>query len=144
MYGISVPISYAMNVPNVADRASAYGIPGKVVDGNDVLAVYEAVGEAVARTRRGEGPSIVEGKTYRCCGHYTGDSQTYRSKEEVEEGKKHDPITRLKKYLIDGIMTEEDTVKIDQEISEEIEEAVRFARESPFPDPDEVFEDVYA
>jgi len=144
-YAISVPTSYSMNIPNVADRASAYGIPGKVVDGNDVPAVYEAVGEAVARARRGEGPSIVEGKTYRWCGHYTGDLQTYRSQEESKEWKKHDPITRLKEYLINnGILTEKDTIKINQEISEEIEEAVRFARESPFPDPDEVFEDVYA
>jgi pyruvate dehydrogenase E1 component alpha subunit len=144
MYAISVSSSYAMNVPNIADRASAYGIPGKVIDGTDVLAVHEAVGAAVARAREGEGPSIVEGKTYRWYGHYTGDLQTYRSNEEIEELKNHDPITRLEKYLIDGILTEKDTVEINRKIAEEIEEAVRFAQESPFPEPDEVFEDVYA
>jgi len=145
MYAISVPISYAMNVPNVADRSSAYGIPGKVVDGNDVLAVYETVGEAVARARKGEGPSIIECRAFRWYGHYTGDPQKYVSMEEVAEWKKKDPIPRLRKYLIDNaILTEMDTKKIDQEISEEIEEAVRFAKESPFPDPKEVLEDLYA
>lgn len=145
LYGESTHISYAMNVPNVADRACAYGIPGKIVDGNDVLAVYETVGEAVARARKGEGPTIVECKTYRWHGHYIGDPETYKPKEEVAEWKKKDPIPRFTKYLIENkVLSEEGTNKIDQEINEEIDQAVKFAEESPLPEPEETLEDVYA
>ena len=144
MYAETVPISYAMNIPNVADRASAYGIPGKIVDGNDVLAIYEVVGEAVARARKGEGPTLVECKTCRWYGHYTGDPQAYRSKEELKENKKKDSILKLKKHLIENsILTEKDIDRIDQEINEEIDQAVKFAEESPFPAPEETLEDVY-
>ncbi len=145
LYGESTHVSYAMNIPNVADRACAYGIPGKIVDGNDVLAVYETVGEAVARARKGEGPTIVECKTYRWHGHYIGDPETYKPKEEVEEWKKKDPIPRFQKYLIENkILSEEGTNKIDLEMNEEIDQAVKFADESPFPEPEETLEDVYA
>jgi pyruvate dehydrogenase E1 component alpha subunit len=145
LYGESTHVSYAMNIPNVADRACAYGIPGKIVDGNDVLAVYETVGEAVARARKGEGPTIVECKTYRWHGHYIGDPETYKPKEEVEEWKKKDPIPRFRKYLIENkILSEEGTNKIDLEMNEEIDQAVKFADESPFPEPEETLEDVYA
>lgn len=145
LYGESTHISYAMNIPNIADRACAYGIPGKIVDGNDVLAVYETVGEAVARARKGEGPTIVECKTYRWHGHYIGDPETYKPKEEVEEWKKKDPIPRFRKYLIENkILSEEGTNKIDLEMNEEIDQAVKFADESPFPEPEETLEDVYA
>ena len=145
LYGETTHVSYAMNVPNVADRACAYGIPGKIVDGNDVLAVYEAVGEAVARARKGEGPTIVECKTYRWHGHYIGDPETYKSKEEVEEWKKRDPIPRFRKYLIENkVLAEEDANKIDHEISDEIDNAVKFAEESPLPEPEETLEGVYA
>jgi len=145
MYGESTPISYACNIPNLADRAAAYGIPGKTVDGNDVLAVYEAAGEAVARARKGEGPTLVECKTYRWRGHFEGDMQTYKTKEEVEEWVKKDPIPRFRKQLIEkGVLTEKDVDKIDQEINEEIEKAVKFAEESPLPAPEETLEDVYA
>jgi len=145
LYGESTHISYAMNVPNVADRACAYGIPGKIVDGNDVLAVYEAVGEAVARARKGEGPTIVECKTYRWHGHYIGDPETYKPKEEVVEWKKKDPIPRFRKYLIENkVLSEEGTNKIDREMTEEIDQAVKFADESPLPEPEETLEGVYA
>jgi len=145
LYGETTHVSYAMNVPNVADRACAYGIPGKIVDGNDVLAVYEVVGEAVARARKGEGPTIVECKTYRWHGHYIGDPETYKSKEEVEEWKKRDPIPRFRKYLIENkVLAEEDANKIDKEISDEIDNAVKFAEESPLPEPEETLEGVYA
>jgi len=145
LYGETTHVSYAMNVPNVADRACAYGIPGKIVDGNDVLAVYEAVGEAVARARKGEGPTIVECKTYRWHGHYIGDPETYKSKEEAEEWKRKDPIPRFRKYLIENkVLSEEGTNKIDQEINEEIDKAVKFADESPLPKPEETLEGVYA
>jgi pyruvate dehydrogenase E1 component alpha subunit len=145
LYGETTHVSYAMNVPNVADRACAYGIPGKIVDGNDVLAVYEAVGEAVERARKGEGPTIVECKTYRWHGHYIGDPETYKSKEEVAEWKKRDPIPRFRKYLIENnVLAEEDANKIEKEISDEIDNAVKFAEESPLPEPEETLEGVYA
>ena len=144
-YAESTPISYAANIANLADRAAAYGIPGITVDGNDVLAVYEAVGEAVARARKGEGPALVEGKTYRYRGHFEGDQQTYKTKNEVEEWMKKDPIPRFKKKLIEmGVLTEKEADKIHQEAVKEIDEAVKFAEESPFPGPEEVLTDVYA
>jgi len=144
-YAESTPISYAANVANLSDRAAAYGIPGVTVDGNDVLAVYEAVGKAVARARKGEGPTLVECKTYRYQGHFEGDKQTYKTKNEVEEWKKKDPIPRFRKKLIEiGVLTEKETNKIDQEMLEELDKAVKFTEESPFPAPEETLEDVYA
>jgi len=145
MYAETTPISYAANIPNIADRAAAYGIPGVTVDGNDVLAVYEAAGEAVTRARKGEGPTLVECKTCRHHGHYEGDTDTYRTKEELDECKKRDPIPRFRKKLVEmGVLTEKEADKIEQEINEEIEEAVKFAEESPLPAPEETLEDVYA
>jgi len=145
MYAESTPISYAANIPNIADRAAAYGIPGVTVDGNDILAVYEAVGKAVARARRGEGPTLVECKTCRHYGHYEGDTQTYRTKKEFEECHKRDPIPRFRKKLIEmGVLTEKEADKIHQEILKEIDDAVKFADESPLPAPEETLEDVYA
>jgi len=145
LYAISVRISYACKIANIADRASAYGIPGKTVDGNDVLAVYEAVGEAVTRARKDQGPTLVECKTYRWRGHWAGDTQPYVGKEEIEDWIKKDPIPRFRNKLIEmGILTEENANRIDQEINEEIQKAVKFAEESPLPDPEEVLADVYA
>ncbi|MFC1904061.1 thiamine pyrophosphate-dependent dehydrogenase E1 component subunit alpha [Chloroflexota bacterium] len=144
-YAESTSVSYSINIPEIADRAAAYGIPGITVDGNDVLAVYEAVGEAVARARRGEGPSLVVCNACRWGGHYTGDPQTYRTKEEISECMKKDPVARFKKHLIEtGILTEAQTDKLQQEIAEEIDQAVKFAEESPFPEPEDALTDVYA
>jgi pyruvate dehydrogenase E1 component alpha subunit len=144
-YAISVPIKYAANITNLADRAAAYGIPGKTIDGNDVLGVYEAVKEAVARARRGEGPSIIEGKTYRWAGHYTSDPQNYVSKETIEQWKTKDPLPRFKGFLMENaVLSEEQIESIHQEIADEIESAVKFADDSPFPAPEETLEDVYA
>ena len=144
-YAETTPVSYAMNIPNIADRAAAYGIPGVTVDGNDVLAVYEAVGKAVARARKGEGPTFVECKTCRHYGHYEGDTQTYRTKEEFEECRKRDPIPRFRKKLVEmGVLTEKEADEINQEILKELDDAVKFAEESPLPDPEETLEDVYA
>ena len=144
LYAESTCISDTCRLANLADRACAYGIPGKTVDGNDVLAVYEAVGEAVARARKGKGPTLVECKTYRVHGHEEGDMQTYKTKEEVEEWLKKDPIPRFRKKLVEmGVSTEKDTDRIDLEIGEEIEKAVKFAKESPFPEPEEALEDGY-
>jgi TPP-dependent pyruvate/acetoin dehydrogenase alpha subunit len=144
LYAESTCISDTCRLANLADRACAYGIPGKTVDGNDVLAVYEAVGEAVAEARKGKGPTLVECKTYRLHGHEEGDMQTYKTKEEVEEWLKKDPIPRFRKKLVEmGVSTEKDTDRIDLEIGEEIEKAVKFAEESPLPEPEEALEDGY-
>jgi len=116
-----------------------------VVDGNDVLAVYEAVQEAVKRARTGEGPTLVECKTYRYRGHFEGDPTVYRPEEEVQEWKKKDPIPRFEAKLSQmAIMTEEQMKQVRDEISNQIEEAVKFAEESPWPSPEEVLDDVYA
>jgi pyruvate dehydrogenase E1 component alpha subunit len=145
MYAECTHVSRVCNLPNIADRACAYGIPGVTVDGNDVLAVYEAVAEAVARARKGEGPTLVETKTYRYHGHFEGDPCNYQPEEEMAEWKKKDPIVRYRKQLIDmGVLTEEEATKIEQEIDQEIDEAVKFAEESPYPAPEEALEDVYA
>ena len=145
LYAEKTRISDTSKVANLADRASAYGIPDVTVDGNDVTAVYEAVGAAVARARKGEGPTLVECKTYRWHGHFEGDAQTYKPKEEVEEWMKKDPIAMFRKQLIEmGILTEQDADRITQEVNEEIDKAVKFAEESPFPAPEEALEDVFA
>jgi TPP-dependent pyruvate/acetoin dehydrogenase alpha subunit len=145
MYAETTCIADTCNLTDIADRAAAYGIPGVTVDGNDVMAVYEAVGAAVAKARKGEGPTLVECKTCRHHGHYEGDTMTYRDTKEVDECKKRDPIPRFMKKLAEmGVLTEKEAEKIDQEIAQEIEAAVKFAAESPFPDPEEALEDVYA
>jgi TPP-dependent pyruvate/acetoin dehydrogenase alpha subunit len=145
MYAEATPLSAACKLADLSDRAKAYGIPGKTVDGNDVLAVYEAVGEAITRARKGQGPTLIECKTYRHRGHFEGDLQTYKTEEEVEEWMKKDPIPRFRKQLIEmGVLTKEDADKIAQEMNEEIEKAVKFAEESPLPAPEEALEDVYA
>jgi len=145
MYAEKTRISDMSRVPNLADRASSYGIPDVTVDGNDVIAVYEAVSEAVARARTGEGPTLVECKTYRWHGHYEGDPQTYKPKEEVEEWQKKDPVPAFRKRLIEmGVLAQRDAEKIARDVDEEIEKAVKYARESPFPAPEETLEDVFA
>jgi len=143
-YGVSVNIHTVTNTPCIAVRAQAYGIPGKTVDGNDILAVYGAVKEAVDRARRGEGPSLVECKTYRVRGHYEGDPATYRSKEITEEWKKKDPIQLFRAYLLGAGTAEKELGAIEATIGDEIEAAYRFAMDSPYPDPSAVGEDVYS
>ena len=144
-YFISTRTTDVMNITDIAVRAASYGVPGVTVDGNDVIAVYETVGEAVARARRGEGPTLVECKTYRWRGHMEGDPQSYKPKGELEEWMKKDPIPRAKKQFVEmGIFTEKDADKIGQEMLEELDKAVKFAEESPFPAPEETLEDVFA
>lgn len=144
-YGISCPTCKSMAVTDIADRAAAYDIPGVVVDGNDVLAVYEAVSEAVKRARGGDGPSLIECKTYRWRGHFEGDACVYRDESELQDWVKKDPVKRFEeKLLAQGIVTEEKAEQIRQSIAKELEEAVAFAEQSPLPDPAEVLEDVYA
>jgi TPP-dependent pyruvate/acetoin dehydrogenase alpha subunit len=143
-YAESTSISYASKLKNLSDKSVAYGIPGETIDGNDVIAVYETVGRAIERARKGEGPSLIECKTYRIYGHEEGDAETYKTKSEIEGWSKKDAIERFEKRLIeDGTITREDADEINQEVMMEIEEAVKFAEESPFPAPEETLEDVY-
>ena len=145
LYAVSVPQSYSMKIRDIADRAVSYGIPGVVVDGMNVIAVYETAGEAVARARRGEGPTLIECKTYRFRGHAEGLPSPYRTKEEVEEWMKKDPIKAYEEKLIEmKVLTKKQADEIDQEMVEETDQAVKFAQESPFPEPEETLENVYA
>jgi pyruvate dehydrogenase E1 component alpha subunit len=145
LYAMGTHQSRVMLIENIADRAPAYGIPGIVVDGNDVLAVYEATRKAVERARKGEGPTLIECKTYRHKGHSRVDPARYRPKEEVEEWLAKDPIKRLKEKLLqEGVLTEDEIKKIEVDVTSEVEEAVRFAMESSYPAPEEALEDVYA
>jgi len=131
LYAMGTRQSRIMNIENIADRATAYGIPGVVVDGNDVLAVYEATVKAVERARKGEGPTLIECKTYRHKGHSRVDPAKYRPKEEVEEWLAKDPIKRFKEKLLQTkTLTEAEIQRIENEVAAEIEEAVKFAMES--------------
>ena len=144
VYAMGTRQSTVMLVENIADRAIAYGIPGVAVDGNNVLTVYEAAQKAVERARKGEGPTLIECKTYRHKGHSRIDPAKYRPKEEVEEWLRKDPIKRLKEKLLQtSVLLEAEIQQIEKEVSAEIEEAVKFAIESPHPAAEEALEDVY-
>lgn len=145
LYAMGTRQSRVMLIEKISERAAAYGIPGVTVDGNDVLAIYEAAREAIERAKRGEGPTLIECRTYRQKGHSRMDPATYRPKEEVEYWLRKDPITRFRGRLREmGILTEEEAKKIDDEVSQAIEEAVKFALESPYPELEEALKDVYA
>ncbi len=144
MYGISSCTINSMCVPNIADRAGAYDMPGIVVDGNDVMAVCEAAGEAIKRARQGQGPSLIECKTYRHRGHFEGDPCVYRRKEELEEWKEKDPIPRFEKKLVDlGILSPAKAEEVKTSIQNQIADAERFGEQSPYPDPSELTFDLY-
>jgi pyruvate dehydrogenase E1 component alpha subunit len=142
LYGISVSAKKSTSVGDIAVRAQGYNMPGAVVDGMDVLAVYRAAKEAVERARRGEGPSLLECKTYRFLGHSRGDPPygPYRTKEEVDSWKKRDPRLLL---IQQGGLNPEEIERIDKEVAEAIEEAIRYADASPQPDIKVALEDVY-
>lgn len=144
LYAASTPVASAFRVPDVAGRAAAYGMPGEVVDGNDVLAVYEAAGRAIAQARAGGGPSLLECKTYRQCGHSRSDPRTYRAKDEEQEWAGRDPILRLAGQLkAAGFVTDEALAAVEAEVGAAIDDAVAFAESSPPPDPHEALEDVF-
>lgn len=145
IYGASTPFHKTSLVENVADRAVAYGIPSVIVDGMDVVAVNKAVAEARERALRGEGPTLIEAKTYRFAGHSRGDARGYRSKDEEAAWKAKDAIESLGLSITSsGIGTADDLARILEDVNAELEDAVEFARESPDPDPAEAFTDVYA
>ena len=144
-YAESTPITKAMKAKNVADRALGYAIPGVVVDGMDVIAVYQVAKEAVTRARQGKGPTLLECKTYRFEGHEMGDPHNlYRSKEEVEQWKKRDPINRLKATILsNGMSTEEEIQAVENDVRKKIEEAIKFADDSPEPKLEDALTDVF-
>ncbi|MGQ9632046.1 MAG: thiamine pyrophosphate-dependent dehydrogenase E1 component subunit alpha [bacterium] len=144
LYAMSAPVRLVSSAIDLAQRAQSYNIPGVVVDGQDVMAVKEAVSEAVERARRGEGPSFIECKTYRYYGHSRSDPRVYRTREEEREWHNRDPIQLFGRQLIEaGIITEEEFKEIDRQAQADIDEAEKFALESPFPDPKELCEDLY-
>jgi len=145
LYAESTPQRVHQNICDIAARGGGYGIPEMCVDGNDVIAVYDAVSAAVERARKRGGPALIECKTYRWFGHYVGDPGTlYRTKEEVEEWKKRDPIKLYRENLVAlGAFGEEDIEEINRRVEKEIEEAVAFAQGSPDPDLEDALEDIY-
>jgi TPP-dependent pyruvate/acetoin dehydrogenase alpha subunit len=143
-YALSVNIYTVVNTANLSVRAKGYDIPGKTVDGNDVLAVYEAVKEAVGYARAGHGPSFVECRTYRMQAHSAGASDSYRSKEITEAWKEKDPIKRYRQFLLEGGISQAEIDAVDREITAEIEAAYNFAMNSPYPDISETTMDVYS
>ncbi len=149
-FGEFTPASTVTSVRDIAQRAQAYGIPGLIVNGNDVVEVYRYASEAAARARAGEGPTLLECKTYRWEGHVVGEqaflgSGAYRDPKEVEEWKMRCPLIRFQKFAAEsGRISAAELKKIEQETAAELEAAVKFARESPLPDSSEVTEDVYA
>jgi acetoin:2,6-dichlorophenolindophenol oxidoreductase subunit alpha len=144
-FASTTPQSYACSVGDICTRAAGYGMPGVAVDGNDLLAVREAATEAVARARAGEGPTLLENNTYRIRGHVEGDPQRYRTPEDIAAWQdEKDPIERFTKVLKKReILTEEKSKRILEEIEAELEAAVKFAEESPFPAPEAAMEDLF-
>jgi 2-oxoisovalerate dehydrogenase E1 component alpha subunit len=145
-YAISVPVPLQVAGHSVAARAHGYGIAGVEVDGTDVLAVYEAAREAVARARRGDGPTLFEAKTYRLTAHSSDDNdRTYRSREEVEEWKAKEPLPKIRQYLLDNkVATEDELADIKKRIDAEVNDATDYAEALPSPDPAETLLHVYA
>jgi 2-oxoisovalerate dehydrogenase E1 component alpha subunit len=145
-YAISVPASLELSVEDVADRASGYGIPGVVVDGNDVLACYKASKEAVARARAGKGPTLIEAKVTRLTAHSSDDQQTkYRSEEELAAGKGQDPLPRFREQLVKaGILTDEILSRLATEIIGVVDDATEYAESQPDPQPTTAMKWVYA
>jgi pyruvate dehydrogenase E1 component alpha subunit len=147
LYGISVSQKQHQAIQDISIRAVAYNMPGITLDGNDVLAVYEASGKAIQRARAGEGPTLLECKTYRWRGHHEGDpnqGRRYRTMEEVQEWIKKCPIKRFEEKLVGEKVLNKTKIKnIWEEVEKKIGEAVEFANQSPFPDPQDIFEDVY-
>jgi pyruvate dehydrogenase E1 component alpha subunit len=146
-YALSTPIREAISISRISERAAAYGIAGMSIDGNDVAEVYSKTKEAVQRARSGGGPTLLDCVTYRFFGHFTGDPGrgiTYRPKDEMEQWLQRCPIKRFREHLFQKRwLTEEEEKRIQTEVKTSIEEAVQFAKESPFPLPEEALQDVY-
>lgn len=142
---MTVPVEQSTSVKDISVRGAAYEIPGVTVDGNDVVAVYDAFAAAKERALKGEGPSIIECKTYRWRGHWTGDPEVYRTREDVEWWKTNkDPIKNFGEYLIENkLATKEELAEIQKAAADKMAAAVEFAMNSPEPDPAHVLDDVF-
>ena len=144
-WAISVRKDHATAIRRNADRAAAYGIPGAYIAGNDPIAVWEAAGEAVARARRGEGPTLIEVETDRLLGHFQGDAQVYRSQAEIEALEQRDAIVRFERHLAEhGVLSAEDAAAVREAARADVDEAIEFARESPYPAPEAALDHVFA
>lgn len=143
-YAMGTSVERTSNVHDIYKLADAYEMPADSIDGMSPEAVHESVARAVKRAREGDGPTLIEIKTYRYKGHSISDPQKYRTKEEVEEYKQRDPIEMVKKTLLDNkFATAEEIAAIDKRVEQEVEESVKFAEESPWPDDNEVLKDIY-
>lgn len=143
-YAYSTPLELQMAVKNVADRAAAYGVPGVIVDGNDVEAVYRAARNAIARARAGDGPTLLECKTFRMTGHSAHDDAGYVPKAKFEEWERKDPISRFQQRLVEeGVLNFEEIKQLHARVIEEIDSAVHWAERSPYPAPEECLRGVY-
>ena len=137
-YATSVSVNRSTPIDDISVRAVGYGMPGVTIDGNKVDEVYASAAEAVSRARAGDGPTLIECKTYRIRGHFEGDDAIYRCKEEVEAARKNDPIEYWKSALIaDGTITEQDYLALNDKINELIAQAAQFAEESLYPSPED-------
>jgi pyruvate dehydrogenase E1 component alpha subunit len=143
-FGISVPVKQSTSVKDIAVRAASYDMPGFVIDGNDVPAILDAFAKCKALALKGEGPSLIECKTYRWKGHWTGDPEVYRTREEVAAWMEKCPIKRLRAYLLDNkIASEKELNDIDIKAQAEVDEAAQFALDAPEPDPAHVMDGMY-
>jgi pyruvate dehydrogenase E1 component alpha subunit len=144
-YASTTSVKTVMKIEDIADRAAGYGMPGVIVDGNDVLAVYSMVLEYADRARNGGGPVLIEAKTYRMRGHFVGDPQVYRDPAEVQAQRANDPIQRQTRRMLGERLLDEDGLeRMKAEVEEELAAAVQFGRESPLPEPEEALDDLYA
>ncbi|MFW6063064.1 MAG: pyruvate dehydrogenase (acetyl-transferring) E1 component subunit alpha [Chloroflexota bacterium] len=143
-YGMGTSVDRASAVSTMVEKAHAYGMEGKQIDGMNILEVYEATETALQNIRDGEGPQFLEVITYRYEGHSMGDPLRYRTKEEVEKWREDDPIGILERHLLEEDLADRDTLEeIDEEAEETVEEAVAFAEESPLPEPEDLYKDIY-
>lgn len=142
-YGMSGSVKRMSGNPNLHERAIAYGIEGVLVDGNDTLAVYEAVSVAVQRARSGGGPTLIVCDTYRYKGHSKSDANRYRTREEIEEWRRRDPISQFEAYVAGQGLTEADIAAIRAEAESTVVKAIEFAQNSPHPDPSVLLQDIY-
>jgi TPP-dependent pyruvate/acetoin dehydrogenase alpha subunit len=144
-YALSTPLSYDCAITDLAERAAGLGFPGVTIDGNDVLAVYETVAAAAKRARAGDGPTLINAVTYRWEGHTLGDAQSYRTRQEVDEWKKKDPIARFEKALLErgALKSEAEARQIEDQARRDVEEAVEYAKASPEPSVDSLHEGLY-
>jgi pyruvate dehydrogenase E1 component alpha subunit len=143
-YAYSTPLERQMAVENVADRAEAYGIPGEIVDGNDILAVWDAATRAIHRAHGGGGPTLIECKTFRMTGHSAHDDAGYVPPELFQYWEERDPINRYERFLTDrGLIEKSGIDELQSRINNEIDEAIQVAEKDPFPEPEETMKDVY-